>query len=239
MNPNTDTPPAGAPPSKAPEAAPRKKPRLALALATVFGVGYAPKAPGTFGSAIGVLVAVASQFFPVLLLWLLTRNFFHTSFAEFISGFGVDVPMIAGHPAPLLLFLHSWVVFLLFAILGVWAASRVARYSGLGDPQHVVIDEVSGQHLTFLLGLFPILLGAGFSSGSDLAASAFMLVIHLLNWKCLLLGFILFRVFDIWKPFPVRRLEKLPGGWGIMADDWMAAVYAALVLRLVIHLRWI
>ncbi|MBZ5702049.1 MAG: phosphatidylglycerophosphatase A [Acidobacteriia bacterium] len=213
------------PPTETPEAAPRPKPRLALAIATVFGVGYAPKAPGTFGSVIGILVAVVSEFFPIPLLWL--------------SGLGVDIPMIAGHPAPMLLFLPSWLVFLFFAILGVWAASRVARYSGLEDPQHVVIDEVSGQHLTFLLGLFPIFLGAGFSNGSDLAASAFMLMTQLLNWKCLLLGFILFRVFDIWKPFPVRQLEKLPGGWGIMADDWMAAVYAALVLRLVIHLRWI
>jgi phosphatidylglycerophosphatase A len=48
-----------------------------------------------------------------------------------------------------------------------------------------------------------------------------------LNWKYLLLGFILFRSFDIWKPFPVRQAESLPGGWGIMADDWLAAIYAA------------
>jgi phosphatidylglycerophosphatase A len=52
------------------------------------------------------------------------------------------------------------------------------------------------------------------------------------NWKFLLAGFILFRVFDIWKPFPARQAESLPGGWGIMADDWIAAVYAALGLWL-------
>jgi phosphatidylglycerophosphatase A len=74
------------------------------------------------------------------------------------------------------------------------------------DPQIAVIDEVSGQHLTYLLSL------------------------TLLNWKYLLLGFILFRVFDIWKPFPVRQAESLPGGWGIMADDWLAGIYAALIL---------
>jgi len=51
-----------------------------------------------------------------------------------------------------------------------------------------------------------------------------------LNWKYLLLGFILFRAFDIWKPFPARQAESLPGGLGIMADDWMAAVYAAIGL---------
>jgi phosphatidylglycerophosphatase A len=57
----------------------------------------------------------------------------------------------------------------------------------------------------------------------------------LLNWKYLLLGFLLFRLFDIWKPFPVRRLEKLPRGWGIMADDWMAGIYAAILLRVALH----
>jgi len=58
-----------------------------------------------------------------------------------------------------------------------------------------------------------------------------------LNWKTWLLGFILFRLFDIWKPFPARQLEQLPGGWGIMADDWMAGIYAAIVLQLAVHFR--
>ena len=50
-----------------------------------------------------------------------------------------------------------------------------------------------------------------------------------------LAGFLLFRLFDIWKPFPVRNLEKLPGGWGIMADDWLAGVYAAILLKVALH----
>jgi phosphatidylglycerophosphatase A len=58
-----------------------------------------------------------------------------------------------------------------------------------------------------------------------------------LYWKTSLLGFILFRVFDIWKPFPARQLENLPGGWGVMADDWTAGIYAALVLRVALHFR--
>jgi len=70
-----------------------------------------------------------------------------------------------------------------------------------------VIDEVSGQWLALLAG--PALL-----SGA-------------LNWKSYLAGFILFRAFDIFKPFPARQAEALPGGWGIMADDWVAGVYAA------------
>ncbi len=51
-----------------------------------------------------------------------------------------------------------------------------------------------------------------------------------LSWKYLLLGFILFRLFDIWKPFPARQAESLPGGWGIMTDDWIAGIYAAIGL---------
>ncbi len=86
-------------------------------------------------------------------------------------------------------------------------ASRTANYIGKKDPQIVVIDEVSGQLISYLA------IGAAVP-----------------NWKYLLLGFILFRVFDIWKPFPARQAESLPGGWGIMADDWIAGIYAALGL---------
>lgn len=96
------------------------------------------------------------------------------------------------------------IVSLALALGGVLVADRVAKYSAKKDPQFVVIDEVSGQFFTYLFALVPA------------------------NWKYLLLGFILFRVFDIWKPFPVRQAESLRGGWGIMADDWMAAVYAAI-----------
>ena len=56
-----------------------------------------------------------------------------------------------------------------------------------------------------------------------------------IDWRPIAAGFVLFRLFDIWKPFPIRRLEKLPGGWGIMADDWMAGIYAAILMRLALH----
>jgi len=97
---------------------------------------------------------------------------------------------------------------LLAAILflpAVWAAGVTARASGLKDPQFVVVDEVVGQWIAL----------AGAAS---------------LNWKSFLAAFALFRLFDIWKPPPVRQLESLPGGWGINLDDVMAGVYAALVL---------
>jgi len=126
------------------------------------------------------------------------------------------------------------------ALTGLWCAHRAARYWGIKDPQSVVIDEVSGQQIALLLGGFwpqhastannpwnilntdhPIL-WANHPLGATMWFSP--------NWKYLLLGFILFRVFDIWKPFPARQAESLPGGLGIMADDWIAGIYAALGL---------
>lgn len=94
---------------------------------------------------------------------------------------------------------------IILAIPGIWAAGFVAKESGRKDPQIVVVDEVVGQWIAL----------AGASH---------------LNWKSWLAAFVLFRWFDIWKPPPVRQLEHLPGGWGIVADDAMAGVYAALVL---------
>jgi phosphatidylglycerophosphatase A len=106
-------------------------------------------------------------------------------------------------------------VAVIVTIVGVIVADRAAKYAQIKDPQWVVIDEVSGQLITYYLFFW----------------------ITPLNWKSWLLGFILFRLFDIWKPFPARQLERLPGGWGIMADDWMAGIYAAIVLQVALHFR--
>jgi phosphatidylglycerophosphatase A len=134
-------------------------------IATWFGCGLAPRAPGTAGSAAAVLIAI------LLHAWL-----------------GFEGPQ-----------------FLLMAALlfgpAVWAAGAVARDLGVKDPQRVVVDEVIGQWIS--------LAGAAFS------------------WKSCLAAFVLFRLFDIWKPPPVRELEALPRGWGINADDAMAGIYAA------------
>ena len=101
----------------------------------------------------------------------------------------------------------GWFVVLAVAVSGpgIWAAGETARRRQLKDPQFVVVDEVVGQWLA--------LAGA-----------------RTLNWKSYLGAFLLFRLFDIWKPPPVRQLESLPGGVGIVADDLMAGLYAALVL---------
>jgi phosphatidylglycerophosphatase A len=97
----------------------------------------------------------------------------------------------------------------LFGVLliapAIWAAGRMAKDTGSKDPQVVVIDEVVGQWIAL----------AGAST---------------LNAKSWIAAFALFRLFDIWKPPPVRQLEQIPGGTGIVLDDAMAGIYAALVL---------
>jgi phosphatidylglycerophosphatase A len=93
--------------------------------------------------------------------------------------------------------------------LGIPAATRIARASGTKDPQFVVIDEVAGQWITLLF--VPV------------------------TWKTLAVGFILFRGFDIVKPPPVRQLERLPEGTGIVVDDVGAGLYALAVMQLLLH----
>ena len=95
---------------------------------------------------------------------------------------------------------------LLVFIAGVWASGATCRITGKSDPGSIVIDEVSGQ----LIALLPLSLGP--------------------NIRGLIVGFVLFRLFDIFKPFPIRRLERLHGGFGVMADDALAGIYAAAVL---------
>ncbi len=218
MTPNTDA-------TAAPHALP-KKPGLALAIATAFGVGYIPKGPGTFGSLVGIAVAILTH--PVSLIMIIGLLFFH-------GGLGIDLAVFRGHSAPVLLLVPSLVALLIIALLGVWSSSRAATYAGLKDPQHVVIDEVSGMHLTLVLAIMPVGLPTGLLPADEASVFGLYSALSLLNWKYLLLGFVLFRVFDIWKPWPIRRLEKLPGGWGIMADDWMAGIYAAILLRVALH----
>ena len=153
--------------------------RLAVFIATVGYCGYFPFAPGTVGSAAGLV-------FYALVWW---------------SGGSplVEIGLIVG----------------LFAA-GVWAGTTAERYFGGVDPGPIVVDEVVGMLIT--LAFIPNL-----------------------GWSGLLAGFILFRIFDVIKPFPAGRFEQLHGGLGVMADDAMAAVYANLSLRLLIWLwpAWI
>ena len=141
--------------------------RLGLVIATALGAGYAPIAPGTFGSAVGLLLWLALP----KLLWL-----------QFLAIVAVSCA-------------------------GAWSGFVAEAHFREQDPGQVVVDEVAGMMVTLLL---------------NPAASA--------GW--LVAAFVLFRASDIVKPFPVNRLERLPGGIGIMADDLAAGVYANLALRL-------
>jgi len=92
--------------------------------------------------------------------------------------------------------------------VGIWAAGRAEEFFGRTDPGQVVVDEVVGQMLTFLL-------------------------LPHATWKWLAGGFLLFRAFDIVKPFPARQAERIPRGWGIMLDDVVAGVYGLAVLAVI------
>jgi phosphatidylglycerophosphatase A len=220
-------------------AAPEKKPRLAFAIATALGVGYLPKSPGTYGSLVGVLtIAMCAIFFlqPTSLAGLSPLHVL--SDARFRDRHFL-VPGSDIHDTVLWLpIVCAIVLFVLLGGIGVWASAKASEYSGIKDPQFVVIDEVAGQHLALLLPLIPVAL-PNLRSHMDLSTFAIFFALSLVNWKYLLFGFVFFRVFDIWKPFPLKRLELLPHGWGIMADDWMAGVYAAILLRLALHFKLI
>lgn len=145
-----------------------------MRFATVGPVGFSPKAPGTAGSLVGVLLVVLIRQLP-----LPHRGVFLAMGAAIVAIFFV----------------------------GVWAAGAAERFYGSKDPGCVVIDEVAGQMTVFLFH-----------------APA--------GWIMLLAGFVLFRAFDILKPFPARRAEHLPAGWGIMCDDLAAGLYGAGALFL-------
>ena len=141
--------------------------RLGLFIATCGYLGYAPIAPGTFGSAAGLAVF----------------------FAVRASG-SISVELLT--------------IVVLFAI-GIWSGTIAEHYFGGIDPAPIVLDEVVGMLIT--LALLPV------------------------NVTGALVGFLVFRILDVVKPWPSARFEKLPGGLGVMADDGMAAIYGNLVMR--------
>ena len=134
-------------------------------IATVFGLGNLPFAPGTWGSLAGL----------VLCLFL--------------------------HDVPLLYF----TVFTILFVIGGIAAGLIERRDGVKDPSYVVIDEFACVFIVF--AFIPVTI------------------------PYVILGFVLFRLFDVIKPPPIRSIEKMGGGWGIMLDDAAAAVYANIILQ--------
>ena len=126
------------------------------------------------------------------------------------AGAAVSWWLLANYVFPAHLLMPAAIGYAALATLvGIPAATAVARASGKKDPQHVVIDEVAGQMITLIAA--PI------------------------NWKATLAGLILFRAFDITKPWPIRKLELLPEGTGIVVDDLGAGLYALIIMQLILH----
>lgn len=178
----------------------RRKPEgvkdyLALAV-TTFGVGYLPLAPGTWGSMVGVAIYAASEF----VFSVATAPNPRISHDQ-MFGFSPNVTAWV-HVAIL-------IPFVLFCLLGIWAASRAVELLGNSDPSQAVVDEVIGQLIVFLFVPFGI------------------------GWPLILAGFLLFRLFDIWKPYPIDSLQVLPGGIGVCADDILAGVYGGICLAVI------
>ena len=164
---------------------------LAAFVATGFGSGLSPVAPGTAGSLVGLVLA-----------WLLHAH----------VG-------ILGSPVGLLM------SGLAIGLIGVAASGPVARALGSEDPGCIVIDEVAGQMIACAAAAAPML-----DVPTNLAIS------HSALWRALgpwAVAFVLFRSMDILKPLGIRRIQSLPGGWGIVADDILAGVYAFAVLLIV------
>jgi phosphatidylglycerophosphatase A len=158
---------------------------LALFVASGFGSGFIPFAPGTFGSLVGLLIAYG-----------------------LISIFGANAPLLQNS-----LILTS----VLLAALGIWSGSRAERILARKDASQIVIDEVCGQLISFVF-IAPYLGRPG------------------LQWRWwLVIGFALFRIFDIFKPYPIGELQHFKGGLGVMMDDVLAGIYAAVILSVVIY----
>lgn len=155
---------------------------LAFFIATGFGAGLIPFAPGTFGSLVGLLIA-----------------------SGLIHVFSSDVILLQ----------NSLIVAgLVLAMIGVWSGTRAERIFDRKDAGQIVIDEVCGQVISFVF-IAPYLARLGS------------------QWRWwMIAGFALFRFFDIFKPYPLNSLQQLTGGIGVMMDDVIAGIYAAIIMSL-------
>lgn len=149
-------------------------------LATGFGAGYSPVAPGTAGAVVALVIIGLMQHAGIF------------SHIHYSLGLGILI--------------------LVFLTIGVKVSNLLETYWGK-DPSKIVIDEMVGVWIALLFTPY--------------------------GWKIIISGFVLFRIFDIWKPLGIRRMENLPGGWGVMMDDVVAGVYSNLVLQVILFTGWL
>ncbi|MGI9065888.1 MAG: phosphatidylglycerophosphatase A family protein [Pyrinomonadaceae bacterium] len=172
-----------------------------LALAiATCGVGYLPLAPGTWGSLVGVGLFYFLRYAVAEVHLLALDNQWITK-----DAFGEGLERLNFFLTAVLLLVIG-----VITVVGTWAASRTEKIIGRKDPGIVVIDEVAGQLVAFVF----------------VPAFYFGILVP----PIIIVGFVAFRFFDIVKPYPARRLESLPAGLGIMADDIVAGMYAAVVV---------
>lgn len=157
-----------------------KFPLFPKLIATSFGAGFLPVAPGTWGAIVGIILWLP------LYLWC--------------PGIPAYIATIAA------------IVF--FTVVGTWASGVSEKYWGK-DPVAACVDETVGQ----LISLLPL------CGGNDVAP-----------WWLIPVSLGLFRLFDIFKPLGIRKMEAFPGGWGMMADDILAAIYSACILEVILLL---
>lgn len=147
-----------------------------IVIASGFGTGFSPYAPGTAGAALATIIWIALSFFV----------------------------------SPITLLATIVALILVFTVLGVWSANVLEPTWGK-DPSRIVVDEMVGVWIALLA-----------ATGGELYYA--------------LIAFALFRLFDIFKPLGIRKMESLKGGWGVMMDDILAGVYSVIVL---LGLRWL
>lgn len=180
-------------------------------IATGFYVGYFPVAPGTIGSFLAVLIFIGSySFMHVIVNGLTMDGWFHLEDLH------------------LLFFSLNFLALLIWLILGFWSVGMLLRQTipnkgwnnyrkktDLDDPSEVVIDEIIGQWIVLMF--LPFIIGG-------------------LSWHNIIFAFLLFRLFDVWKPWWVRRMDNKTGTIGVILDDVTAGVFAVVVLSVC---RWL
>lgn len=158
------------------------------------GVGYIPRAPGTFGSLLGIL------------LWIsLPESWMGVAWKVYQP----NLSFILGR-RDYLVYAIALAATLILSLIAVWISGKAEKKLGHDSPK-IILDEVCGMLLSMLY--LPR------------------------TWMLYLYAFILFRAFDIAKPFPIKQIQKLPGGWGIVADDLLAAIYTNLLLQILLQLK--
>ncbi|MDE5842893.1 MAG: phosphatidylglycerophosphatase A [Muribaculaceae bacterium] len=158
----------------------RPFPIIPKLIATSFGVGFLPVAPGTWGALLAIVLWLP------LYLWV----------------------------NPMVSFIVTLAAAIIYCVAGTWASTEAEKYWGK-DPVAACADETVGQWISLL----PLCRG-----------------VEECPWWLIIVSLALFRFFDIFKPLGIRKMESLPGGYGMMADDILAAIYSAVILEVLVNI---